>query len=77
MDVNWIKQMLIGGVTAMLILALAGCGNGEDQQNGGNNRQEEVEQNNHSDINEGMDQNNDTGSNEDDQIEADLNDEKR
>ncbi|OES45528.1 hypothetical protein [Domibacillus iocasae] len=76
MKVNWIKPMLIGGVIAMLTLALAGCGNGEDQQNEGNNGQEKVQQNNHSDINEGTDRNNDTGTNENDQIEADLNDEK-
>lgn len=69
------KFLLLNGMAALLIIGLAGCGNGEVQDNSRNEGQEEKQENNHSDINEGMDQNNDTGTNEDDQIEVNPNDE--
>ncbi|OMP66176.1 hypothetical protein [Domibacillus epiphyticus] len=68
------KQLFIGGVAAMLSLGLTGCGDGGEQNNGGNNGQKEIQQNNHSDINEGTDENNDTGINKDEQIELEPND---
>lgn len=72
MNFNWKRQLLISGIAAMLTGGLAGCGSGEKQNNEDNNRQ----QNNHSDIDEGMDQNNETGTNQDDQVELDPNDGK-
>ncbi|MCI2254159.1 hypothetical protein L2D08_07260 [Domibacillus sp. PGB-M46] len=64
------KQMLMSGIAVLFTLGLAGCGNEENPPA----EQEEVEQNNHSDINEGMDEENNTGTNEDDQVEVDPND---
>lgn len=73
MKKNWKQLALIGGSSAMLAFGLAGCGSDETDTN----ETPEQQHNNHSDVNEEMDENNDTGTNQEEQIEVDPNDENK